>query len=262
MTQTEYVFQNTEDRREFDRLRSIEAIFDPATRKRLLSAGLREGWRCLEVGPGAGSIMAWMSEKVGPSGGVTAVDLNARFLNNPPSNVRVLNGDIRAVALEPESFDLAHARYVLVHIPEFRSVLEKLRGALRPGGVLVLEEPDFSVSRALVGEESEAQSFGKVHRAIIHMYSSKGMDHAIGGKLPSLFQELGLKNLRIENDSPISQGGSGIAEMMRMSASQLKDKYMATGEATAEDIENYGRFARSKSSRAIYYATVSVFGQK
>jgi len=53
VTRREYVFQDTEERREFDRLRSIETIFDPATRRRLLSAGIREGWRCLEVGPGA-----------------------------------------------------------------------------------------------------------------------------------------------------------------------------------------------------------------
>ena len=262
MGQTEYVFQNTEDQREMDRLRAIETIFDPATRRRLIFAGLREGSQCLEVGPGAGSIMTWMAENAGRSGAVTAVDINTRFIDNPPFNVRVLNGDIRTVTLEPESFDLVHTRYVLIHIPDFLAVLEILRRVLKPGGSLVLEEPDFSASHPLGGEESETQSFKKVHQAIVRMYSSKGMDHSLGAKLPALLKEFGLKNITTENDAPVSQGGSEIACMMGLSASQLRDQYMATGEASLEDLENYGKFSQNPDSRAIYYATIGTMGQK
>jgi hypothetical protein len=72
MAQSEYVFQRVEDQRELDRLRMIEQVFDPASRRRLLGTGLQPGWRCLEVGLGAGSIMTWMSEVVGPTGQVVA----------------------------------------------------------------------------------------------------------------------------------------------------------------------------------------------
>jgi hypothetical protein len=57
MTQSEYVFQRVEDQRELERLRVIEVVFDPASRRRLLGTGLQAGWSYLEVGPGAGSIM-------------------------------------------------------------------------------------------------------------------------------------------------------------------------------------------------------------
>ena len=70
MAQSEYVFQRVEDQRELERLRLIERVFDPASRRRLLATGLQAGWRCLEVGPGAGSIMTWMSELVGLTGQV------------------------------------------------------------------------------------------------------------------------------------------------------------------------------------------------
>lgn len=66
MAQSEYVFQQVENQRELERLRMIEEVFDPASRKRLPGAGLQSGWRCLEVGPGAGSVMTWMGEVVGP----------------------------------------------------------------------------------------------------------------------------------------------------------------------------------------------------
>ena len=80
MAQPEYVFQRVEDQRELERLRMIELVFDPASRGRLVGTGLQAGWRCLEVGPGAGSIMTWMGEVVGSTGQVVAVDPD-RILN-------------------------------------------------------------------------------------------------------------------------------------------------------------------------------------
>ena len=81
MTESAYVFQRVDDRRERERLRAIEGVFDPASRRRLLATGLQAGWHCLEVGPGAGSIMTWMVVVVGPTGQVVAVDLDPKFLS-------------------------------------------------------------------------------------------------------------------------------------------------------------------------------------
>ncbi len=254
----EYVFNSATDPTELNRLRSIESIFDPATRRRILLGGLKQGARCLEVGAGAGAVMRWLSEQVGPSGHVTAVDINTRFLNNQPANVTVIEGDVRSVAFVPGSFDLIHARYVLVHIPEPKLVLDSLWKALKPGGALVIEEPDFSFYRGLSG--AEVPSFNNVHQAILHMYTAKGVDPALGAQLPTLFQSLGAKNLLIENDAPISRGGSAIAKMMNLSAIQLKDKYLATGKVTPLDLEAYGRFTQSPESWAIYYATIGAIG--
>jgi hypothetical protein len=39
MTQSEYVFQRVEDQRELERLRMIERVFDPTSRRRLLGIG-------------------------------------------------------------------------------------------------------------------------------------------------------------------------------------------------------------------------------
>jgi hypothetical protein len=55
MAQSEYVFHRVEDHRELERLRMIEQVFDPASQRRRLDTALQAGWRCLEVGPGAGS---------------------------------------------------------------------------------------------------------------------------------------------------------------------------------------------------------------
>lgn len=256
----EYVFHTTEDKSELERLQAIESIFDPASRRRILLGGLKPGDCCLEVGAGAGSVMRWMAEQVGPSGRVTAVDINTRFLDKSPGNVAVVEGDVRSLVFEPISFDLIHARYVLVHISEYKAVLDSLWKALKPGGALVIEEPDFTAYRGFSG--TEVQAFNKVHQAILQMYNGKGVDPSLGTKLPALFQGLGAKDIVIENDSPIVCGGTGIATMMNLSAVQLKEKYLATGKVSATDLEAYARYSRDPAAWAIYYATIGAMGRK
>ena len=256
----EYVFQKNIDQNELKRLQAIEAIFDPATRRRVVSAGIKPGDSCLEVGAGAGSVMRWMAEQVGPSGRVTAVDMNTRFLDHPPSSVTVVAGDIRSLPLAPHSFDLIHARYVLVHIPEYKGVLDALWKALKPGGALVIEEPDFTAYRGFSGKEVSA--FLRVHESILRMFEARGVDPALGSKLPALFQTLGAKDLEVENDAPLARGGAAIATMMSLSAASLKEKYLATGKVTPLDLEAYERFAHDPEAWAIYYATIGATGRK
>jgi ubiquinone/menaquinone biosynthesis C-methylase UbiE len=263
MAQSEYVFQRVEDQRELERLRMIEQVFDPASRRRLLGTGLQAGWRCLEVGPGAGSIMTWMGEVVGPTGQVVAVDLDPKFLSEAErTNLSVMRADIRTAQLPQQSFDVVHARYVLIHLSDYEAALTKMFESLKPGGWLVLEEPDFSASRGITGDEQELASLRKVNQAIEQMYATLRMDYAMGLKLPALMQRRGLQRLTVENDTPLCAGGSGIATVMKLSAEQLREKYLATGVVGQSDLERYCRFADDPSRWAIYYATIAVSGRK
>jgi hypothetical protein len=88
------------------------------------------------------------------------------------------------------------------------------------------------------------------------------MDYRLGLKLPSLLQLRGLQSLVVENDTPLSAGGSGMATIMRLSAVQLREKYLATGVVTESDLDRYGRFADNPETWAIYYATIAVSGRK
>lgn len=263
MSDCKYIFADTHYSKEFERLLVIEEVFDPASRRRILATGLTTGWRCLEVGAGAGSITHWMAEVVGESGKVVAVDLDTRFIANLKlSNVEVLEADIRHNLLESHSFDLIHARCVLIHIPDFQVALSRMLELLKPGGWIVVEDPDFAVARAIAGDEEACQSMERVNQAILQMFASKGIDYSLGVKLPAIFQRLGLQQLAVENDTPLCSGGSGMATVMKMSAMQLAEKYIAAGEATYQDIEKYCLFAEDPTSWAIYHAIVGVIAQK
>jgi hypothetical protein len=94
------------------------------------------------------------------------------------------------------------------------------------------------------------------------MFKNRGLDYAFGVTLPAILQEFDLQALSVENNAHLANGGSGIANMMKMSALQLTDKYISTGESSHDDIEKYCLFAEAQSAWAIYYSTVGVIAQK
>lgn len=260
MTESAYIFTNTKFKSELSRLQVLEKVGDPASRRRILATGITTGWQCLEIGAGAGSMMRWMAEIVGTAGKVTAVDLDTRFIkDNDLSNVEVIEADINQVTL-PGLFDLIHIRHVLIHLKD-RAILTKLLKLLKPQGWLVIEEPDFSATRFISGTTLQQQSVEKVHQAICQMFSNQGKDYALGIKLPSILQQLDLQQIQVENDVPIAAGNSDIARLMKLSAQQLAEKYIATGKATLTDIQIYCQFAEDETAWGIYLATVGVLAQ-
>lgn len=263
MEEYQYIFSDTQFTSELERLKVLEKVSDPTSRRRILATGMTIGWQCLEVGAGAGSIMKWMSEIVGESGKVVAVDVDIRFIEHTSlSNVDMIKGDIQQISLENNSFDLIHIRNVLIHIGDFQVILSKILNLLKPNGWLVIEEPDFSAARVIHGSQDEYQAVNKVNQSIYQMFTDQGLDYSFGIKLPSLLQQIGLQQLEVENDVPISSGGSDIATMMKLSALQLAEKYIATGIVTRDDIQKYCQFAENQTSWGIYLATVGVRGQK
>ena len=79
-------------------------------------------------------------------GHVTATDLQVDFLNSIAApNIEVLRHDLRTDTFPHGSFDLVHARAVLMHIPDDPEILRRMVLWLRPGGWLLLEEPDFGM---------------------------------------------------------------------------------------------------------------------
>ena len=121
----------------------LGSAFDGHTTAVLDGHGVGEGWRCLDIGAGAGSVAGWLADRVGPSGHVTATDVKPQHLA-PRDNLTVLTHDVDAEPLPaaPGGYDLIHARMVFVHLPRREQVLARLVPALRPGGLLVLSDCD------------------------------------------------------------------------------------------------------------------------
>lgn len=253
------MFQQTAPAPEFQRLRRIEALFDPATRARLRATGSLEGRRVLEVGAGAGSVAHWLADQVGSGGRVVAVDIDTRFLNDL-KGVEVVQGALGHVEFEGE-FDLIHARYVAIHNENVDDLLESMVALLAPGGWLVLEEPDFEVARALAGAPALREAFDRVNRAIAVMFESRGMVAGLGAELAARLHAH-LRFEQVDVTPHVAAGASPVARMMQQSTEQLRDKYVATGVASESDIAGYIAFTQDPDCWGVYYATGSVSGRR
>jgi len=263
MTPPSYIFHNSDQGREQARLRLIERYHDARTRQRLRRIGLSPTGQYLEIGPGAGSIMRWMARTVRPHGQVTAVELNPRFIAPATlPNLSLIHGDISRVPLSSKTFHLAHARFTFIHIRKAKLTLTRIVQALRPGGWLVLEEPDFTIARISAGPKRWIRSVQRVNNAIECMFVNAGLDPSFGHTLPALLQGMGLTNLTVEHDAPLVRGGSPMATIMKWSALQLTQHYLATGQATKNDLKRYACFTDDPQCWAIYHATVAVLAQK
>jgi ubiquinone/menaquinone biosynthesis C-methylase UbiE len=142
---SQYIFANAAEQAR-QRFQSLEELYDPRTVHFLEATGVGPGWRCLEVGAGGGSIAAWLADRVGSSGHVLVTDIDPRHLDALAEagwpNVEVQRHDVGQDPLPAATFDLVHARLVLIHVPQREAALARLVAALKPGGWIVVEDFD------------------------------------------------------------------------------------------------------------------------
>jgi len=132
------------------RLTSLTSLYDPTTRRLCEQLGVAEGWRCLDVGAGTGTVAAYLAQRVGPSGTVVALDTDTRFLDPiAGGSLQVQRADVTTDPLPAASFDLIHARLLLEHLPTRHDVLVALTRALRPGGWLLVEDLDWATATVI-----------------------------------------------------------------------------------------------------------------
>jgi len=193
MTSEEYLFDN-DWKMARERLAALERDRDYATIRCLEAISVAARWRCLEIGGGGGSIAAWLCERVGSMGTVLATDTNTRFLaalDYPWLEVRTHN--VITDTLPAAKFDLVHTRLVLTHLPERERVLEKLAKAVKVGGWLLVEEPDFSIESIAPGiDEDLIRLWTQGMRVVGLVQRQRGMDVTLGLRLFTMVRDFGI----------------------------------------------------------------------
>ena len=136
---------------ERERLQLQSRVWEPSGRRLLKQIGDGRGARAADIGCGVMGWLRLLSEWVGPDGGVVGIDIDdamlaaaRRFVADAGlGNVVLRNDDLFAVRLEPTSFDLVHARFQLTPLGRGHEQMETYLRLLRPGGTVVLEDPDW-----------------------------------------------------------------------------------------------------------------------
>jgi 2-polyprenyl-3-methyl-5-hydroxy-6-metoxy-1,4-benzoquinol methylase len=207
------------------RLALMSELLDPMHRRYIEELGLGAGTQTLEVGCGNGSISTWLGERTSPGGRVVALDLDLSLVDPGPANVEFRRGDILAGPVEPEGFDVVTARAVLHHIADPQTAVANLVASVRPGGAILLIEPDFlPVS---IAEPPEVRAFWASWLA----WSRKqGIDYVIGRRLPRLLAALGLKQIGATAETALYNGTSPWAQYWQQTVIELRDQLGESGE--------------------------------
>jgi SAM-dependent methyltransferase len=149
MSREDYLLANQPS--ELERLQLQSRVWEPAGRQLLSKLGDGSGRQALDVGCGALGWLRILSEWVGPSGQVVGTDIDEGLLSAARSfleaegisNVELVVDDLFESKLDPESFDLVHARYQIAPLGRGREQVALHLRLVRPGAFVVLEEWDL-----------------------------------------------------------------------------------------------------------------------
>ena len=236
---------------------ALSSLLDAGTFARVEQLGVADGWRCLEVGGGGGSVANWLADVVAPSGHVTVTDIDVTRLEER-DNVTVLEHDVVSNILPGNAFDLVHARLVLFHLPARELVLRKLRDSLRPGGWLVLEEFDCLPLEVLSAAPDDAKLIMRVKNALLTLLEQAGAELAWGARIERALLDGGLTDVTGSREVREWEGGSAGCALLATTARLVRSKLPLTD----AEFDRYLELMASPETVVSSYAMCSAQGRR
>jgi SAM-dependent methyltransferase len=199
------------DPEETVRLRRQSDELRPQSAELLDRIGLLPGQSAIDLGCGPSGILDLLSGAVSPGGRVVGLDADPahtaiarRHVGELGlSNVEVVTADARHTGLPAGSFDLVHARTLLITIPEPAAVLAEMVRLARPGGWVASQEPD--VEHALCYPALPA--WDRMREIFRAGFSRSGADLHIGRRLTELYRRAGLDDIEVAVHAPAYPAG-------------------------------------------------------
>jgi SAM-dependent methyltransferase len=219
---------------ERQRLALMSGLLDPMHQRHIERLGIGPGARTLEAGCGNGSMSAWLAARVTPGGRAVATDLDLTLTDADEPGLEFRQADILAGPVEPGDFDLVTARAVLHHVADAEAAAANLAASARPGGAILLIEPDFlPVS---VAQPPEVRAFWEGWLA---WSREQGIDYFIGRRLPAMLSRLGLQGVTATAETALYNGGSAWARYWEQTVIELRTPLVASGRLDDRSIDMF-----------------------
>lgn len=219
---------------EAERLALMAGLLDPMHRRHIGRLAIRPGARTLEVGCGNGSISAWLARRVAPGGLAVATDLDLSLISADVPGLERREADILSGPVEPRDFDLVTARAVLHHIGNSGAAVANLVASARPGGAILLIEPDFLP--VTIAEPPEIRAFWDGWLA---WSRAQGIDYFLGLWLPAMLAQAGLTDVRGTAETAVYNGGSNWASYWTQTITELRPRLVASGKLDDHAIDGF-----------------------
>jgi ubiquinone/menaquinone biosynthesis C-methylase UbiE len=246
---------------ERERLDSLTRLYDPGTLEICERLGVSSGWHCLDVGAGTGTLAHSLSELVAPSGTVTALDLDTRFLDPLASErVQVLEADVTKQPPPAGRFDMVHARLLLEHLVQREAVLGAMAQAAKPGGWVLIEDFDWATALVI---DPPSPTHEKVATAIMDLFVSHGYAPSYGRTLPRRLDAAGLTDIGTHAQSiQVRADYQRGLPQWELLADQLEPALRAGGLVTDGELERFHELWHDGETICFSPLMVSCWGRR
>jgi ubiquinone/menaquinone biosynthesis C-methylase UbiE len=211
--------------------------------------GLRPGDHAIDLGCGPRGILDMLSERVSPSGRVVGLDADpahtamaAEFAaGRGLSGIEVMTADARSTGLPPDSFDLVHARTLLVNLPEPAEVVAEMMRLARPGGWVASMEPD--TEHVLCYPPHPA--FDRLCEIFTVVFGRNGADPWIGRRVPGLFRQAGLEDVEMHATVQMYPLGNSRRTIRLDLVRSMRPQVLEMGLASSAELDELDAAARA-----------------
>ncbi|MDD5304235.1 MAG: class I SAM-dependent methyltransferase [Elusimicrobia bacterium] len=165
----------------------------------------------LDAGCGIGHWGRSLSPFLSPDAALTGVDREPAWVEKAAAiaqdkglaRFRYLRGDANALPFDDAQFDLVTCQTLLIHVPDPRATLREFMRVLKPGGLMVLSEPN-NLAGSLVRDSSNFDGdIGALTDAVrLQALCERGKaalgrgNNSVGDLLPGLLHGTGLEDIQ------------------------------------------------------------------
>jgi ubiquinone/menaquinone biosynthesis C-methylase UbiE len=224
----------------YERLQLLARDRWPDTRALFARAGVGAGMRCIDLGCGGGEVTFELAKLVAPDGTVIGVDMDAIKLalaRDVAAERGITNVEFRALNVnewdEPATYDVVCSRFLLQHLSQPIALLRRMWAAVRPGGVIVVEDADHDGWCCHPANDG----FAFYSRALCEVLTRGGGDHATGRKLYAHVLDAGIPDAHVDLVTPLHRADEGktlaLATLEATAAAMLAEGLASEDELTA-----------------------------
>jgi SAM-dependent methyltransferase len=196
------VYSLGSNRPESERLQRQAEELEPDSRALLDRVGLSPGQSAIDFGCGPRGVLDLLAAGTSPGGRVVGLDADpahtrmaADFAaHHDLDSVEVVTADARRCGLPSDSFDVVHARTLLVTLPNPHEPLDEMVRLAQPGGWVASMEPD--TERTFCYPPSA--EFERVCTLFPMVFARNGADPHMGRRVPELLRNAGLVDVGYE----------------------------------------------------------------
>lgn len=211
--------------------------------------GLRPGQHAIDLGCGPRGILDMLAERVVPAGRVVGLDsdpahaaMAAEFAAaRRLTGVEIITADARNTGLPAGSFDLVHARTLLINLAEPADAAAEMMRLARPGGWVASLEPD--TEHALCYPPHPA--FDRIRDIFTAAFRRNGADPWIGRRVPELFRQAGLQQVEFQARVQMYPHGNSRRTVRLDLVRAMRPQVLEMGLATPAELDELDAAARA-----------------